>query len=92
MSAQRIYPVPVKPASNINTWAGWPDDVRDTLRTWNGRGSSHRLTFVWLGPSVFKCTDCGLFCKSHQHGAARLDGEFFCDDCLIARARASLDA
>jgi hypothetical protein len=86
----RIYPVPVKPPSAINTWSGWPDDVRDTLRSWNGKGSSHRLSFIWYGASsVFKCTDCEEFCAVHRHGAARLDGDWLCDDCLVARARAS---
>jgi hypothetical protein len=40
--------------------------------------------------SVFKCVDCRQFCKPHGNGAAVLDGEWLCDDCLIARARTYL--
>lgn len=98
----RIYPVPVKPASNISSWSGWPADVVDTLRQWNsGRGVPGRrraslsfrqtLSGSFFDPSVsvFKCTDCAEFCKPHGHGAAVLGGDWLCDDCLIARARAA---
>lgn len=93
--SDRIYPVPVKPASGINSWNGWPDDVRDTLRHWNGghRGLSFRrsATGSIFEPSVcvFKCVDCEQFCAAHRHGAAVFKGDWLCDDCLIARARAS---
>jgi hypothetical protein len=40
--------------------------------------------------TVFKCVDCLQFCKPHGSGAAQLDGDWLCDDCLIARARAYL--
>jgi hypothetical protein len=88
-----IYPVPVKPRTSINTWDGWPDDVRTTLRHWNGghRGLSFRrsATGSIFEPtvSVFKCSDCEQFCEPHPHGAAVLKGDWLCDDCLIARAR-----
>lgn len=98
--ADRIYPVPVKPASKIGTWSAWPADVVETLKMWNGgRGvpgkRRARLTFRRTSsgsifePSVnvFKCEDCSAFCKSHSCGAAVLDGAWLCDDCLIARAR-----
>jgi hypothetical protein len=47
------------------------------------------LTGSFFDPdvSVFKCTDCNAFCYPHKHGAAVLDGDWFCDDCLIERAR-----
>jgi len=80
-----IYPVPIKPATKINGWNGWPEDVVETLRHWN-RG--HRgLTFSRAG-NVFKCTDCAAFCEVHIHGGAVLNGDPLCDDCLIGRARA----
>lgn len=78
----RLYPVPVKPASTIANWNGWPEDVRDTLRAWNGgRG----LTFVRGG--IFKCEGCEAFCESHTHGRAELKRVPYCDDCLIEKAR-----
>lgn len=85
----RIYPVPIKPASPINTWRDWPADVREIIHGWNhGKG----LTFI-RSPNVFKCFDCGAYCRTHRHGAAvfrdRRGGEWLCDDCVIARARES---
>lgn len=92
-SGGRIYPVPIKPATDINTWSGWPVDVVETLRKWNrGRLSFRRTqTGSIFEPDVatFKCVDCAQFCKAHRHGAAQLDGDWLCDDCLIARARAA---
>lgn len=35
-------PLGVKPRSEINSWEGWPDDVRDLLRHWNRQ---RRLSF-----------------------------------------------
>lgn len=86
-----IYPVPIKPASAISTWRGWPDDVRDVIWDWNhgglhGHRRISRLTFK-RSSGVFKCPDCNAFCRAHAHGAAVLDGDWLCDDCLIARAR-----
>jgi hypothetical protein len=71
--------VPVKQPSKISTWASWPEDVQATLHEWN-RGRDHRLTFVRFG-GTFKCPDCDQFCLAHGHGAARLDGIDYCDDC-----------
>ena len=99
-----IYPVPIKPASRIASWGGWPEDVRPTLWAWN-HGDERplhdhkrisRLSFrrslrgslYEPGVHVFKCTDCEEFCAPHRNGAAVLDGDWLCDDCLIARARA----
>lgn len=93
MSRDRIYPVPVKPPSAINSWPGWPEDVYETLWAWNHRKVEagqlvSRLSFG-RRTGVFKC-DCGEFCLPHRGGAAVLDGVPLCDDCLIARARAEL--
>jgi hypothetical protein len=80
----RIYPVPVKPASSISTWDGWPDDVREIIRDWN-----RRCGLSFAGHGVFKCWDCEEFCQAQAGGAAVFrDREALCDDCLIARARA----
>lgn len=81
---ERVYPVPVKPASDIQHWGQWPDDVRQTLRDWN-KSRVRRLRFTHVG--VFKCQACQQFCKSHTYGAAVLDGDPYCDDCLIDVAR-----
>jgi hypothetical protein len=79
-----LYPLPLKPATRINTWTAWPPDVEPILRDWH-RNRGH-LTFT-RGP-IFKCVDCTRFCEAHQHGAAVLKGDWLCDECLIARARA----
>lgn len=85
--SDRIYPVPIKPASDIYTWSKWPADVEPILRHWN-RG--HRgLTFARIG--IFKCTVCEEFCDSHTYGAAVMKGKPFCDDCIISEARAHAD-
>jgi hypothetical protein len=94
--SDRIYPVPIKPASPISTWAGWPDDVRETIWDWNHHDHRplhdhrciSRLSFK-RSSHVFKCPDCEQFCEAHRNGAAVFDGEWLCDDCLIARARAA---
>lgn len=83
-----IYPVPVKPRSGIVSWEGWPADVRATLAEWN-RGTRARpmkLTFSSSG-GVFKCFRCDAFCESHAT-AANLNGDFYCDDCMIRLVRA----
>jgi hypothetical protein len=78
------YPVPTKPASGIQSWEGWPDDVRDIIRDWNRRCG---LSFV--RGRIFKCDDCGEFCEPAAHGDAVFRGTLrLCDDCVIARARA----
>jgi hypothetical protein len=82
MTNGRIYPVPIKPPSNIGMWHVWPDDVRPILHGWN---NDRDLSFVRAG--VFKCADCEEFCESHKLGRAELRGLPLCDDCLIARAR-----
>lgn len=83
--AERIYPVRVKPASDIGRWGQWPEDVEGLLHWWNKQG---RLTFHRTATgNVFKCEDCGEFCEPHTHGAAVLSGDWLCDDCVIARAR-----
>jgi hypothetical protein len=79
----RIYPVPLKPASSILSWDGWPEDVVERLRHWNG---GHRgLSFG--GGRVFKCPDCARFCEPQRYGTATISGVEICDDCLIERAR-----
>lgn len=88
MSEKPIYPVAVKPPSGISSWDGWPDDVRDTLWAWNhGYPKDSRLSFRWTSRRVFKCPDCDEFCV--QPLAAELDDVLLCDDCLIARVRAT---
>jgi hypothetical protein len=88
MRRDRIYPVAIKPKSAITTWGGWPDDVRDLLHVWNRYASAHSLSFRRSG-NVFKCMDCEQFCEPAESGAAVLDGDWLCDDCLIQRARAN---
>lgn len=83
--APLIYPVPIKPETEIRRWAHWPDDVRPILEGWNKSGGEHTLSFY--GSHVFKCPDCAEFCR--QHNSAHLDRVPICDDCLIARARAT---
>lgn len=81
-----IYPVPVKPPSQISTWDSWPKDVRSIIRHWNKKREV-RLSFVRT-LYTFKCDDCDTFCHAHSCGAAVFPGELWvCDDCLIQRAR-----
>lgn len=87
--SNRIYPVDLKPASGIDNWGKWPQDVEPLLKAWNGRHGGHKLSFGGPYMSVFKCPDCERFCVPHRYGAAYLDGEHVCDDCLIERARAA---
>lgn len=86
-----IYPVELKPRSSISTWDMWPFDVRPLLELWN-RGTLDRpYKLSFYGTRVFKCPDCSLFCEP-AHNAAHLNGAFYCDDCLIVKARAFLAA
>lgn len=87
--SDRIYPVPVKPRTNINRWRDWPEDCVQAIK---------RLVRGWYSTGgVFKCSDCSEFCQPHPHGVPHLgsarDGRdcttILCDDCLIARARAA---
>lgn len=81
----RIYPVDLKPAGDIDNWGKWPADVEPLIREWNR--SSDTLSFGGPYMSVFKCPDCEAFCIPHRYGAAYHKGEHVCDDCLIERAR-----
>lgn len=102
MKSDLIYPVPVKPATGINRWGDWPQDVEPVLLSWNSGPRSrrkeygdHSLSFrrslrgsiFEPSMSVFKCVDCSEFCEPHAHGAAVLDEDWLCDECLIGRAR-----
>ncbi len=80
-----IYPVAVKPPSGIKTWSGWPDDVRPVISRWNHEKGG--LSFC--NSRLFKCPDCGEFCREHNGCVFdRLrEPEYVCDDCVIARAR-----
>jgi hypothetical protein len=83
--------MPVKPATEIDSWSDWPDDVRSLLR-WMNHYSTQRLRFMRLWTDLkiltFVCTDCKEECGAHTYGAAVLDDDWLCDDCLIERARA----
>jgi hypothetical protein len=71
----------------VKSWAGWPDDVRDTLHAWN---RERRLSFVgaFVGwQHTFKCPDCERFIDPSGTTACRLDGSLICDDCIVRRAR-----
>lgn len=77
--------------SRIRSWEGWPDDVRETLRSWN---RLRLLSFVGMDtiarvppqPS-FKCVDCGRFINPSGSTACKLEDYLICDDCIIDRAR-----
>lgn len=91
----RIYPVPLKPASGIASWNGWPEDVVKTLKFWNSgdcwatQGKRIGAGLSFRGWGVFKCTDCKAFCEPQKNGTAIFNGDELCDECLIARARAA---
>lgn len=78
----RIYPVPVKPASSINSWGHWPEDCEPRIR--------EIVAGFYPTGGVFKCSICELFCQPHQYGVPHLNKatrEVLCDDCLIELAR-----
>lgn len=77
--------------SRIASWAGWPSDVVEALRTWN---KDRRLRFVGMDTigrippqPTFKCPDCERFINPSGSTAAKLDGALVCDDCVILRVR-----
>lgn len=69
-----------KPASMIETWEDWPDDVRSTLRAWN-HASCQILRFPYT--RGFICADCYEEYAPNRYGDAVLDGRNLCDGCLI---------
>lgn len=86
----------VKPPSGINSWAGWPEHVVDTLRRWNSNG---RLSFRYLDEKYPECKTCGLrftrqatvavlYRVAERNGMSKY-GHTTCDDCLIKRAEES---
>ena len=79
----------IKPATRIDTWSDWPDDVRGLLRWWN-HYDTQRLRFVRLqgDGATFVCPDCKNECVAHPYGSAVLDDDWLCDGCLVERARA----
>lgn len=68
----------IKPATEIETWSGWPKDVVGKLLHWN------------KGLGQFECCGCKELCQSHKYGAAVLSGQPLCDDCLVKYARGQL--
>lgn len=95
---------PIKPRSEINRWADWPDDVREELKAWNRQrapfpGWHYRLGFYRAGPlrngayplRTFRCSECKYLCMHHPNGTATLDGYTkVCDECLIHLARRAI--
>jgi hypothetical protein len=76
--------------SEIEDWAGWPEQIVGIVRAWN---DAHRLRFVYpheifeVFPScIFRCRGCSRFVDPAGSTACRLDGEVVCDDCVIDRA------
>jgi predicted RNA-binding Zn-ribbon protein involved in translation (DUF1610 family) len=69
--------------SRILSWEGWPEDVVEIVRYWN-RDKRLRFNYTSL---TFKCPDCSRFVNAKGSTAARLDGAYVCDDCVIRRAR-----
>ena len=74
-----------KPPSNIETWTDWPADIVADLRALN-HASCSRLRFPYT--KGFTCTRCEADCAPNRYGDACLDGAYYCDDCLIDKARA----
>ena len=74
----------MKPASRIESWKDWPEDVVETMRSWN-HTSVQRLRFPYT--QGFTCADCGAECVPNRYGDAALDGHQLCDDCLITIVR-----
>lgn len=79
----------MKPASQIDDWDDWPDDVRPLLYSWN-HGPRNPAALSFRGHGSFLCCDCAEECEGHRYGTAVLHGRPICDDCLLKQARASL--
>lgn len=76
-----------KPASQIGSWSGWPDDVKVVLIRLNQQ-RPYRLRFTrTLRQGGFTCTRCLAHCAPNISGDADLDGHLYCDDCMIAMVR-----
>ena len=74
-----------KPASAIDSWKDWPQDVMQILRSWN-HASVQRLRFSYT--QGFVCYGCGEDCRPNRYGDAVVGYEYhFCDECLIDLAR-----
>jgi hypothetical protein len=89
--AGRIYPVPIKPRSQYNSWLSWPQElvpaIKLIVKGWYRGYMDWGPTFGYYG-GVFKCADCKAFCYPHPNGVATLhDGSTICDDCVIERAQ-----
>jgi hypothetical protein len=90
VEAEMMLGQDVKPASAIESWPEWPDDVRGLLMEWN-RGSRDRpIKLSFHRCRLFDCADCSARCEGASSGAASINGQLVCDDCLIERARAAL--
>jgi hypothetical protein len=81
-----IETIQVHPPSGITSWNGWPEDVRETLISWN---AARDLTFAHLdGRSIFRCSGCwGWHTPSVTVSVYK--GEAYCDFCMISIVRAS---
>lgn len=84
-------PLGAKPRSEINSWEGWPDDVRDLLRHWN---KQRRLSF--RGGS-FDWGRIGAQPRYRQGGFDFTQAVFRCHSCQAPcethpSGRAELDA
>lgn len=92
VEAEEMLGQEIKPASGIESWGSWPDDVRDLLREWN-RGTLDRpMKLSFYRRSIFDCADCRARCEPATSGVAYLNARWLCDDCLIDVARSALSA
>lgn len=76
-----------KAASGIKTWDGWPDDVRNLLKSWNS-GEHHHLSFrcKTTPNEISYCIGCQEWFDADST-FAYVKGVPVCDDCLIVHAR-----
>lgn len=90
VEAEMMLGQDVKPASGIVDWSGWPADVRGLLAQWNSGSRERPIKLSFRRCSLFDCADCSARCEGAKSGAASVNNQLICDDCLIDRARAVL--
>jgi hypothetical protein len=69
----------------IRSWGEWPSDVVETIRRWNKTGG---LSFRYGPRPFFRCDTCERLIVVRAADRCEFRGKSYCEECLIALARA----